>query len=382
MNRTDQTDQPRTTFLTVALAARSRGFTWVAPVDDKAVCRKSWLKFNITKTETDLRLMAAEFPHHEVGIVLKGNAGSVFVWDIDKPGVLDRMKRDGIELPATYIVQSRPKTAPYKMHIYFKQTPYFASLFPRQVNAGDYDLKGMGGGQVVAEGCVRKDTGEIRVGNGLPICDVPNDIADWLKRDSAPLVAEIKQKQREAARTIVPGAPVIRSQRTLFLNNIASRLFEQGLSRGLILAAITERCRDECQGGIAWANSPDGERKLKTIANNSSFRRKRVNPVYTASHPQNRKSTFPIIQVVKTQDPRRRRKALLVAEVNRLPNSITATEAYRRLGLDSSNRADQHRLVRAMVAGGFEFDPRGKQRGDRLWVRLLTTQNNTQVGSE
>lgn len=188
------TEPIQTDFLTVALAARSRGFTWVAPVDDKAVCRRAWLKFNITKTETDLRLMAAEFPHHEVGIVLKGHADSIFVWDIDKPGVLERMKRDGIELPETYVVQSRPKTAPHKMHIYFKQTPYFGSLFPRQVNAGDYDLKGMGGGQVVAEGCVRKDTGEIRVGNELPICDVPNDITDWLKKDSALLVAAIRAK--------------------------------------------------------------------------------------------------------------------------------------------------------------------------------------------
>jgi len=358
-----------TDFLAVALAARSRGFTWVAPVADKAVCRKAWLKFNITKTETDLHLMAAEFPRHEVGIVLKGHAGSTFVWDIDKAGVLDRMKRDGIELPETYIVQSRPKTAPHKMHIYFKQTPYFASLFPRQVNAGDYDLKGMGGGQVVAEGCVRKDTGEIRTGNGLSICDVPNAIADWLKKDSAPLLAEMRAKQRKAARTIVSDAPVIRSQRTLHLKNVASRLFEQGLSRGLILAAITELCRDKCQDGMAWAKSAEGQRKLKTIANDSSFRRKRVHPVYTANHPQNRPSTFPIIPKVETHDPRRQRKALLVGEVNRLPNSVTATEAYQRLGLNSSNRADQHRLARAMVAGGFEFDPRGGRRGDRLWKR-------------
>jgi hypothetical protein len=370
-----------TDFLTVALAARSRGFTWVAPVDDKAVCRKAWLRFNITKTETDLRLMAAEFPRHEVGIVLKGHAGSIFVWDIDKAGVLDRMKRDGIEVPATYIVQSRPKTAPHKMHVYFKQTPYFASLFPRQVNAGDYDLKGMGGGQIVAEGCVRKDTGEVRAGNGLPICDVPDAIADWLKKDSAPLVAELRAKQRKATQDLAAStAIVIRTKRTLFLKNVASRLFEQGLSRGLILAAITERCRDECQGGIAWAKSAEGQRKLKAIANDASFRRKRTNPVYTADHPQNRPSTFPIITKVETHDPRRQRKVLLVAEVNRLPNPVTATEAYRLLGLDSSNRAGQHRLARAMGAGGFEFDPKGGQRGNRLWKRIELPKTTTTSG--
>jgi hypothetical protein len=329
MNRTDQTN-PQTDFLAVALAARSRGFTWVAPVDDKAVCRKAWLKFNITKTETDLRLMAAEFPRHEVGIVLKGHAGSIFVWDIDTPRVLERMKRDGIELPDTYIVQSRPNTAPYKIHIYFKQTPYFASLFPRQFQAGDYDLKGCGGGQVVAEGCVRKDTGEIRTGNGLPICDVPNDLADWLKRDSAPLVAAISAKKRRATPALT-GIGVPRGQRTFYLKNIASRLFENRLSRKLILDAITERCQEECQDGITWASSPEGKAKLKTIAMDASFRRKPVNPTYTMNHPHNRtpSSAIPV-------NSNWRATQLRAATVADFPVSLTAADAYARLGLNST----------------------------------------------
>ena len=136
-----------TDFLSVARAARARGFTWVVPVDDKAPLRRAWLKFNVTRTETELNLMAAEFSHGDVGIVLRGHAGSVFVWDIDKEGVTERMQREtGESLPETYIVQSRPETAPYKRHVYFRQTEYFASQFQKQVNAGDYDLKGMGGG--------------------------------------------------------------------------------------------------------------------------------------------------------------------------------------------------------------------------------------------
>ena len=45
---------------------------------------------------------------------------------------------------------------------------------PKQVFAGDYDLKGMGGGQVVAEGCVRRDTGEVRIGNGQHVITIPD----------------------------------------------------------------------------------------------------------------------------------------------------------------------------------------------------------------
>src|ERR1700690_159151 len=102
-------------FLAVALAARERGFSWIVPVDDKAPLRRSWLKYNVTRTLTELNLMAEEFPHREVGIVLKGHAGSIFVWDIDKEGVTDRMKQEtGHRLPQTYVVQSRPETAPHK----------------------------------------------------------------------------------------------------------------------------------------------------------------------------------------------------------------------------------------------------------------------------
>ena len=114
-------------FLTVALAARDRGFTWIVPVEDKAPLRRKWLKYNVTRTLTELNLMVAEFPHRDVGIVLKGHAGSIFVWDIDKDGVTERMERRPARLPETYIVQSRPETLLDKRHVYFRQSEYFAS---------------------------------------------------------------------------------------------------------------------------------------------------------------------------------------------------------------------------------------------------------------
>src|SRR6266478_3667568 len=241
-------------FLAVALAARGRGFTWIVPVDEKAPLRRSWLKYNVTRTLTELNLMAEEFPHRDVGIVLKGHAGSIFVWDIDKEGVTERMKLEiGQRLPETYVVQSRPETAPHKRHVYFRQTEYFASAFQKQVNAGDYDLKGFGGGQVVAEGCVRKDTGEVRVGNDLPVCDIPDWLTDWLKNDSSVLVAQITTKKRHDAKALArlrAGDLVPTGKRTLFLTNLASRLFENRVSRKLILEAVTQQCRERCEDGV------------------------------------------------------------------------------------------------------------------------------------
>ena len=351
-------------FFTVAVAARARGFTWIVPVDEKAPLRRSWLKYNVTRTLTELKLMAAEFSHRDVGIVLRGHAGSIFVWDIDKAGVTERMEREtGQSLPGTYIVQSRPDTAPHKRHVYFRQTEYFASQFQKQVNAGDYDLKGFGGGQVVAEGCVRKDTGEIRTGNGLPVSDIPDWLTDWLKRDSSVLLAAINVKRREDARAVArlkAGDLVPEGQRGLFLRNLASRLFENRLSRRLILEAVTEQCREYCENGIAWAASQAGRKKLRNIANDATFRRKRVNPVYVRQGKG----------LIVTEGPdakRMRMTALRVAEIRRFPDSVPAVEVYRRLGLDKESRAAQCRVSRDMKSGGFSSR---RVSGQWMWQRV------------
>ena len=350
-------------FLSVALAARDRGFTWIVPVDDKAPLRRSWLKYNVTRTQTELVLMATEFPHRDVGIVLKGHAGSIFVWDIDKKGVTERMEKDtGQTLPETYVVHSRPETAPHKRHVYFRQTDYFASQFQKQVNAGDYDLKGFGGGQVVAEGCPRKDTGEIRQGNGLPVCDIPDWLTDWLKKDSTTLVAAINAKKREDARALAKlqaGDLVPEGQRTLFLKNLASRLFENRLCRRLILEAVTEQCRDYCENGVAWAASSAGRKKLKSIANDATFRRKRVNPVYL-------RQSKGLIVTEGADAKRIRMNSLRVVQIKEFPDSIPAVEVYRRLGLDKDSRAAQSQVSRDMKSGGFASR---RVNGQWVWQR-------------
>jgi hypothetical protein len=351
----------QTDFLTVALAARDRGFTWIVPVDDKAPLRRSWLKFNVTSTRTELNLMAVEFPHRDVGIVLKGHAGSIFVWDIDKEGVTERMKLEtGNGLPETYVVQSRPETAPHKRHVYFRQSEHFASKFQKQVNAGDYDLKGFGGGQVVAEGCFRKDTGEVRTGNGLPVCDIPDWLTDWLKKDSGVLVAAIRAKQREDTKALArlrAGDLVPTGNRTLFLTNLASRLFENRVSRRLILEAVTEQSRGYCEDGGTWAASSAGRKKLRSIANDATFRHKRVNPVYL--RPKSNGS-----KITEGADARRvRETAGRVAEIKGFRDSIPATEVYRRLELDKESRAAQSQVSRDMKTGGFVA-----RRVERQWV--------------
>jgi hypothetical protein len=333
---------------------------------DKAPLRRSWLKFNVTRTLTELNLLAAEFPHRDVGIVLKGHVGSVFVWDIDQDGVTERMEREtGKCLPETYVVQSRPETAPYKRHVYFRQTEYFASKFQKQVNAGDYDLKGFGGGQVVAEGCPRIDTGEIRKGNGLPVCDIPDWLTDWLKNDSSVLVVKITAKKREAAKAVArrrAGELVPTGQRTFFLTNLASRLFENLVSRRLILEIVTEQCRGLCENGTAWAASLEGRKKLRSIANDATFRKKRVNPVYLRP-PRSSGS-----KLIEGADARRvRQTAERVLKMSSFPDSICAVEVYRRLGLDKDSRAAQCKVSRDLKSAGFAAR---RVNGQWLWERV------------
>jgi len=251
------------------------------------------------------------------------------------------------------------------MHIYFRQTEHFAPLFPKQVYAGDYDLKGMGGGQVVAEGCVRQDTGEISKGNGHPIVTIPDWLTDWLKKDSGPLVAALNAKKRDAAKALVKfqNGIVTTGQRTLYLRNKASRCFENGLSRKFILDAITELCRTNCENGKTWAASPAGKKKLRAIANDATFRRTRINPVYTMSHPQNRG-----LKIFKSRDAQRKERfQTLISAVAQLPDPVTAAEAYRLLGLNTRVRADQNRLRRAMQSAGFRFE------SDRTWGRPVSS---------
>src|ERR1700730_15816972 len=152
-------------FFTVAMAARARGFV-MTPLRAKRPFLHAWNRHPLT-TETEIRTAAKEYPTCDVGVVLKRKVGEPFVVDIDSPGVIERMEREtGKTLPATYTVLTKPRSAHHKRHIFFRHTQYSHSVFDKNVNAGEYDLIGVGTRalQVVSEGCVRQDTGEVRTG--------------------------------------------------------------------------------------------------------------------------------------------------------------------------------------------------------------------------
>lgn len=190
-------------FLRIAMAARARGFG-VTPLRDKAPFLHAWNRHPLT-TETEIRTAAKEYPTCDVGLVMRREVGEPFAIDIDSPGVVERLEQEtGNMLPETYMVWTKPETAPWKRHIFFRHNAYSNRVFTKNVNAGEYDLIGVGvrALQVVSEGCVRPDTGETRTGNGLPIADCPDWLAEWLVADSKRLknerAAEARRRRIEA----------------------------------------------------------------------------------------------------------------------------------------------------------------------------------------
>ena len=120
---------------------------------------------------------------------------------------------------------------------------------------------------------------------------------------------------------------------------------------------MTEQCREFCEDGVAWAATSAGKKKLKTIANDATFRQKRVNPVYLRPKSNGTKIT-------EGADARRvRETAARVASITGFPDSISATEVYLRLGLDKNSRAAQWQVSRDLKSAGF-----AARRVNRQWL--------------
>jgi hypothetical protein len=142
---------------------------------------------------------------HHVGYEEDGTEarrGDNVIFDIDAKGVLEEVEAKIGQLPYGYMVYSRPRTAPWKQHRYFRHTAYSIEAFtkwgiesaieyklkpedrrPRELKVeGQWDLKGSGdGGYVVSAGTPREG-GEAYTAKdpeaGIP--DIPPALVDLL----------------------------------------------------------------------------------------------------------------------------------------------------------------------------------------------------------
>lgn len=376
-------------FFTVAMAARNRGFA-VTPLRDKRPFLHAWNRHPLT-TETEIRTAAKEYPVCDVGLVMKRGVGEPFAIDIDSPGVIERLERETqMTLPETYTVLSRPKTAPHRRHIFFRHTQYSCSVFGKNVNAGEYDLIGVGKRalQVVSEGCVRPDTGETRTGNGLPIADCPDWLADWLVSDSRRLLnkraAEARRRSAEAkvileqvaakeaaeVRRRTGYSKHSREDRYRYIVSKARTLSNAGMAKDrlpseLLLQYVADygEVRDDDPNGWPLSALKD---KIQSIISNPDLKRGNPPPI------RPRISTGSVIKRPPESNWERR-----VRIAKSFPEKMTSTEVYDRLGLDSKNARDKKIASRVMQAVGFVA-----RRGRRwaMWEKLRNLESNAQEG--
>jgi hypothetical protein len=214
---TDKTEKipqkaPQTDYLAVANEWHRRGF-YTTPV--KPMAKHPRLdRWNVhpAKSVSEIKQHAFDYPGDDVGLVSRKGVGKVFWLDIDHSSVeAEIFKETGQKLPRTLTTSSRPKSAPWKKHLCFRQTAYSVSQWRTEMTGirdftlienpqGEtvydrvpnlFDVKGVGGGGfVVAAGCVRqiehpKDSGKFitekyTITDDVPIIDVPAWLVDWL----------------------------------------------------------------------------------------------------------------------------------------------------------------------------------------------------------
>jgi hypothetical protein len=365
-------------FFRIAMAARGRGFS-VIPVRGKSPFIHAWNKHPLT-TETEIRIAAKEYPTCDVGVVLKREVGKPFVIDIDSPGVMERIQATGETLPPTYTVLTKPVSEPHKRHVFFRHTEYSFSVFDKNAFVGEYDLIGTGTNalQVVSEGCVRPDTGEVRTGNGLPIADCPDWFADWLAADSKRLqrekAAETRRRNaelREVRKRVAENEATERRIRTgydkhgredryRYLFSKAKTLCNAGVAKDRLPAELMAQYVADY--GAVKDDDPNGwtllelKRRIQSLIDNPEL--KRGNP------PPIRPLQSPGLVIKRPPESAWERRLRLARD---FPETMTSNEVYERFGLDTKSPGDKKVVSRVMKAVGYKAS-RGRRRA--VWRKV------------
>jgi len=400
------TNQISTDFLAVATAAIQRGFK-ICPVhpNSKAGDFPRWNTHPIDNL-SKLDQLAQDYPHHKVGIVGRRGIGNHVFVDIDAPGVEERIVREtGQPMPNTYVVQSRPQTAPYKKHFYFTQTFYsLRRLGKKEINVKDltvtdegkhptlYDIKGSGGGGfVVAAGSVREN-GEVYTAlNDLPIAPIPDWLVDWIADDHHKFLSakhELRKARQRAVASLAPserealqkqnvGAAfdVSEDDAFYFLNSRAGSLASLGVEREDIEVLLAKQAMRFVAGGKDLVQSKKGKRLLHEIAFNPKLRL--GNASWFKKQRSYTKPNGGLVIVNNTKPkgkgPRARCLQNIIAG---FPDGLPSTEAYDRLqealrgtgyALDRTSPTDLKAIERARRAAGFRVKTVGKR--GHVWLK-------------
>jgi hypothetical protein len=396
-------------YVTIATAAINRGFkvTPVHPLEKRGVLH-NWNK-NPTTTLSEVLQHAKDFANYNVGVVGRRGVGNYCFLDIDADRVTERIEEEAHEkMPLTYTVCSRPQSARWKRHFYFKQTSYSYSRLKKEANRKDvtkwvtsentgvpmhpteYDLKGVGGGGlVVAAGSVRKDGETYTVINDVPVLDIPKWLVDWLvedlskyqsacakeRRDRAVSVAAIPAEQQAARKKMGDGSAFDISESDIFtfLNWRACQFAKMGTQGKLLERVLTQQVEKFCAGGKKFVESESGRRQIHKAATNKQL--KFGNASFFNQLGEKNRAAYSEGSCGLTIFSKPTRKGLMVAAMSKFPDPIAAEDGYERLKkalarkgfkLDSKTKAGQKAVQEARKAAGFHTE---QTTAGWLWVR-------------
>jgi hypothetical protein len=393
-------------YVAIATTALKRGFriTPVHPLEKRGVLY-NWNK-NPTTTRSEVLQHAKDFPNYNVGVVGRRGVGNHCFLDIDADGVAERIEQEtGQRMPQTYTVCSRPQSAPYKRHFYFKQTSYSVSRLRKEANRKDttkwvesentglpmhpteYDLKGVGGGGfVVAAGSVRKDGEIYTVVNDVPVLDIPDWLVDWLvadlskyhsacakeRHDRAVSVAAIPEEEKVARQQMgdLSAFDISESEIFAFINWRASHFAKLGTQGKLLEKVLVQQVEKFCAGGKQFVESEAGKRQIHKAAFNKQLKFGDAR-FFNLLGQKKKAELWEGKKVFRTPT----RKGLTVTAMRTFPDSVTSDDGYRRLqkaltgtGFTvGKTAAGQKAVAEARKAAGFRTE---QTSSGWVWVRI------------
>jgi hypothetical protein len=337
---------------------------------------KHWNKHQITSI-VELNKLSKYFPHHNVGCVgISGyrtdntgeDVGNDCFLDIDAQGELERIQREtGQTMPRTYTVCSRPDTAKFKRHFYFRQTPYSIRRFgknPTNIQVKDmtrfdekgnhpvlYDMRGIGGAAfVVAAGSVRNDGQVYTVVDDSPIAIIPNWLVDWLLADKARYKEEanreherdriakaaerakytLEQRIQMRKEGLPAGFDIFKKDTYEFLTYKARQLSSHGLGSSALEVALADVCGESCDGGKEYAASERGKATIHRIANDPALVRGHATFFYDRKEKKASRGK-------RLETPAKSQTKQLVEVACKFPDHLPTKVAYAALGLTDSD---------------------------------------------
>lgn len=242
------------TFLRIALRNAARGFR-VHPLRGKDAFLKDWPNI-ATTDEAQIRAWAEKFPDYNVGV-----AGGPDVCIVDSDRVSRLKELSAEHAPEWFHTFSVTSGRPDRAHFYYRMTDGARELgnktwAEKSIKGNVFELK-VHGGQVVAEGSIHPDTGNVyQIVQDLPLIPLPVGLLalmrECLGKDANP-------------RERVPREPVREGGRHSALVSEAGRILRVTEMSKHVLTAHLQDFNEQ------WLDPPLADEEVERIANSCNW---------------------------------------------------------------------------------------------------------------